>query len=57
MTGWSAGCWRAGDYTARVLLLTDLLNSRIPVVLEESRDRTILRGDNSPHPYLAFLAT
>ncbi len=46
----------AGQHTARVLLLTDL-NSRIPVVLEESRDRTILRGDNSPHPYLAFLAT
>ena len=45
-----------GKHTARVLLLTDL-NSRIPVVLEESRDRTILRGDNSPHPYLAFLAT
>ena len=45
-----------GDNTARVLLLTDL-NSRIPVVLERSRDRTILRGDNSPHPYLAFLAT
>ncbi len=45
-----------GEHTARVLLLTDL-NSRIPVVLEESRDRTILRGDNSPHPYLAFLAT
>ena len=46
----------AGEYTARILLLTDL-NSRIPVVLEESRDRTILRGDNSPQPYLAFLAT
>ena len=45
-----------GKHTARILLLTDL-NSRIPVVLEESRDRTILRGDNSPHPYLAFLAT
>ena len=45
-----------GDHTARILLLTDL-NSRIPVVLEESRDRTILRGDNSPNPYLAFLAT
>ena len=46
----------AGEHAARVLLLTDL-NSRIPVVLEESRDRTILRGDNSPNPYLAFLAT
>ena len=45
-----------GEHTARVLLLTDL-NSRIPVVLEESRDRTILRGDNSPRPHLAFLAT
>ena len=46
----------AGKHTARVLLLTDL-NSRIPVVLEESRDRSILRGDNSPHPSLAFVAT
>ena len=45
-----------GNHTARILLLTDL-NSRIPVVSEESRDRTILRGDNSPQPFLAFLAT
>ena len=52
----SAACWRWGNHTARILLLTDL-NSRIPVVSEESRDRTILRGDNSPQPYLAFLAT
>ena len=46
----------AGEHAARILLLTDL-NSRIPVVLEASRDRTILRGDNSPYPHLAFLAT
>ena len=44
----------AGEHTARVLLLTDL-NSRVPVVLETSRARAILKGDNGPSPRLAFL--
>ena len=44
----------AGEHTARVLLLTDL-NSRVPVVLETSRARAILKGDNGPSPQLAFL--
>lgn len=44
----------AGEHTARVLLLTDL-NSRVPVVLETSRARAILKGDNSSSPQLAFL--
>lgn len=43
-----------GDRSARVLLITDL-NSRIPVVLESSRTRAIVAGDNSPWPKLAFL--
>lgn len=43
-----------GQRSARLLLLTDF-NSRIPVVLETSRDRAILTGDNSPMPQLAFL--
>jgi len=44
-----------GDRAARILLITDL-NSRIPVVLQTSRERAILAGDNTPHPLLAFLA-
>lgn len=45
----------AGERSARILLLTDL-NSRIPVVMEASRDRAILAGDNTPRPRLEFLA-
>jgi rod shape-determining protein MreC len=44
----------AGARSARILLLTDL-NSRIPVVLESSRLRAVLAGDNSDRPSLAFL--
>ena len=43
-----------GDRSARVLLLTDI-NSRIPVLLESSRHRAILAGDNSNQPRLLFL--
>src|SRR5262245_51460467 len=35
-----------GERASRVLLLTDL-NSQIPVLLENSRERAILTGDNS----------
>lgn len=45
----------AGARSARVLLLTDL-NSRIPVMVERSRERAILAGDNSARPRLVFLA-
>lgn len=45
-----------GHQSARVLLLTDL-NSRIPVVLEKSRHKGILVGDNSSQPKLEFLPT
>ncbi len=45
---------QAGERSARVLLLTDF-NSRIPVLVESSRDRAILQGDNGPHPRLDFL--
>lgn len=44
-----------GDRSSRVLLITDL-NSRIPVILEYSRERAILAGDNSDQPKLMFLA-
>ena len=45
----------AGRHSARILLLTDL-NSRIPVVVETSRERAVLAGDNTPRPRLEFLA-
>ncbi len=44
----------AGRRSSRVLLITDI-NSRVPVLLEESRDRAILSGDNSGSPRLIFL--
>lgn len=43
-----------GERSSRVLLITDL-NSRIPVVIESSRERAILAGDNRSQPRLAFL--
>ena len=46
----------AGDKIARVLLITDV-NSRIPVMLEQSHAHAILAGDNSGRPQLLFLPT
>jgi rod shape-determining protein MreC len=43
-----------GERSARVLLITDI-NSLVPVVLENSRDRAVLSGDNSDRPKLLFL--
>jgi rod shape-determining protein MreC len=43
-----------GDSASRVLLLIDL-NSRVPVVIEETRERAILAGDNTDRPALAYL--
>jgi rod shape-determining protein MreC len=43
-----------GRRSTRVLLLTDF-NSRIPVMVEPSRDQAILAGDNSRQPTLVFL--
>jgi rod shape-determining protein MreC len=43
-----------GAHTARILLLTDL-NSRVPVVIEPSRERAVLAGDNSDEPRLLYL--
>jgi rod shape-determining protein MreC len=37
----------SGLTSARVLLLTDM-NSRVPVIAEKSRERSILAGNNSP---------
>lgn len=44
-----------GQYSARILLITDL-NSRVPVVVEKTRVRAILAGDNSRFPRLEFLS-
>ncbi len=43
-----------GDNSARVLFVTDV-NSRLPVLVERTRDRAILAGDNSPLLRLALL--
>jgi rod shape-determining protein MreC len=43
-----------GNRSARVLLLTDM-NSRIPVMLENSRAKAILVGTNTPYPRLLYL--
>lgn len=43
-----------GERSARILLVSDL-NSRIPVLVGESRERAILAGDNSDQPKLAYL--
>lgn len=45
-----------GQRSARVLLITDL-NSRIPVMIESTRDRALLAGDNGPTPKLLYLST
>lgn len=42
-----------GEHAARVLFLTDL-NSRLPVIIERTRERAILAGDNSPQPRLTL---
>lgn len=44
----------AGQRASRVLLITDL-NSRIPVVIQSTKDRAILAGDNSDLPRLDHL--
>lgn len=43
-----------GETSARVLLITDL-NSRIPVLVERTRDRAVLAGDNSRQPRLTLM--
>lgn len=43
-----------GNRAARVLLITDL-NSRVPVIVEGSRQRAVLAGDNSERPELRYV--
>ncbi|MEE8499950.1 MAG: rod shape-determining protein MreC [Kiloniellales bacterium] len=44
-----------GVRSARVLLVADI-NSRIPVLVGDARDRAILAGDNTGQPKLLYLA-
>ncbi len=43
-----------GNRAARILLMTDL-NSRVPVVVDGTRQRAILAGDNSARPSLRYV--
>ena len=43
-----------GRRAARILLVTDL-NSRVPVIIESTRQPAVLAGDNGPTATLAFL--
>jgi rod shape-determining protein MreC len=43
-----------GSRAARILLITDL-NSRVPVVVDGTRQRAILAGDNSARPILRYV--
>lgn len=45
-----------GNTSSRVLLLSDI-NSRIPVMGESSREKTILVGNNNELPSLSYLST
>ena len=44
-----------GERSARILLITDI-NSRIPVIVGQFRDRAVLGGDNRDQPRLMYLA-
>lgn len=44
-----------GERSARLLLLTDI-NAKIPVMVESSRTRAILSGDNKDRPKLNYVA-
>jgi rod shape-determining protein MreC len=44
-----------GSRSSRLLLITDI-NARVPVVVESSRTRAILTGDNSQRPRLNYMA-
>ena len=44
-----------GNRSARILLVTDL-NSRIPVLIGESRSRAIMAGDNTDQPLVKYLS-
>lgn len=43
-----------GNHSSRILLLTDI-NSKIPVISLDSRERSILSGNNTENPKLLYL--
>lgn len=43
-----------GEHTARVLLITDM-NSRIPILVGNARNRAVLAGDNTGQPSVLYL--
>lgn len=53
-TGLVGRVTESGSRSARILLITDI-NSRIPVMLEQSRGRAILAGTNGARPRLLYL--
>jgi rod shape-determining protein MreC len=46
----------AGQKTSRILLLTDI-NSRVPVLVENTSQHAILAGDNGPYAKLVLVST
>ncbi len=44
-----------GERSARIVLLTDM-NARVPVIVESSRAKAMLAGDNTSRPLLNYLA-
>ena len=44
---------QVGEWSSRILLISDI-NARIPVVLETTRQRAMLGGDNSDQPRLMY---
>ncbi len=44
-----------GNRVSRVMLLTDI-NSRLPVLIERTRDQAILAGNNSERPEVSYLS-
>lgn len=45
---------RVGKMYSKVILITDI-NSKIPVMVERTRVRGILAGDNTPNPKMVFI--
>src|SRR3546814_13615807 len=54
ISDWSSDVCSSDLRSARILLINDL-NSRIPVLVEPSRERAVLAGDNSSRPRLVYL--
>src|SRR5262245_62540624 len=45
-----------GDRVSRVMLLTDI-NSRLPILIERTRDQAVLAGNNSVTPDINYVPT